>query len=136
MSTGNKIIMWYVAIPTDINVKCNRPDITINNTEKRTCVFIDVIVPEYRNVVRKEAEKIVKYRDLEIKVQKFWNLTKVCTIPIVVGALGTACKDISEYIKSISPNIEFRIIQKTALLCTAHILRNFLTPIKSTLPPQ
>ena len=67
-------------------------------------------------MVRKEAEKIVKYRDLEIETQKCWNLTNVRTIPMVIGALGTACKGISEYIETISPNIEFRIIQKTALL--------------------
>ena len=92
-------------------------------------------VPVCRNVVRKVAEKIVKYRDLEIEIQKCWNLNKIETIPVVVGALGTTCCGITEYIKKISPNIEFRIIQKTALLGTAHILRNFLTPIKSN-PPQ
>ena len=128
ISTGDFIIMWDVTIPTDKNVKCNRPDITIHDTKKRTCMFIDVAIPACRNVVKKEAEKIVKYRDLEIEIQKSWNLAKISTIPVIVGALGTTCVSISEYIKSISPNIEFRIIQKTALLGTAHILRSFLKP--------
>ena len=68
VSTGNKIIMWDVAIPTDKNVKCNMPDINIDNKKKRTFVFIDVAVQACRNVVRKEAEKIVKYQYLEIEV--------------------------------------------------------------------
>ena len=75
-------------------------------------MFIDVSVPACHNVVRKEAEKIIKYRDLEIEVQKCWNLSKVRTIPVVVGALGTVCMDIDEHIKVISPIIDFNTIQK------------------------
>ena len=59
---------------------------------------------------------------------------KIKSIPIVIGALGTVCKDINDYLKTISPNIEFRTVQKTALLGTAYILRNFLTPLKNSKP--
>ena len=129
VTVGEDIILWDVSIITDKKVKSNRPDITIHDTKNKTCLFIDVSVPICRNVVRKEAEKIVKYRDLEIEIQKCWNLKRVRTIPIVVGALGTVCNGISEYANTISPNIEFRILQKTALLGTVHILRNVLTPL-------
>ena len=128
VTVDDDIIMWDVAILTDKKVKCNRPDITVHDTKKRTCLFIDISVPACHNVVRKEADKIVKYRDLEIEVQKCWNLSKVRTIPVVIGALGTVCMDIDDHIKVISPRIDFNTIQKTALLGTAHILRNFLTP--------
>ena len=136
MSVGTDIILWDVSIVTDVKVKHNRPDITIHDTKNKTCVFIDISVPACRNVVRKEAEKIVKYRDLEIETQKCWNLKKIRTIPIVIGALGTVCKGINEYMKIISTEMEFRILQKTALLGTAHILRNFLTPYENLKPLQ
>ena len=136
VSAGKDIIMWDVAITTDKKVNCNRPDITIHDTENKSCVFIDVSIPTCRNVVRKEAEKIVKYRDLEIETQKCWNLKKIRTIPVVIGALGTVCNGLKEYINFISPNIEFSILQKTALLGTAHILRNFLTPYGNLKPLQ
>ena len=125
------IVMWDLDIETDKNVQYNRPDIVIHDTKNRTCQLIDVSVPICRNVVSKTAEKIVKYRNLEIEIQKCWNLTKVSTVPIIIGALGTVCQDIMTYIKAISKNIEFSVIQKTALLGTAHILRSFLTPIPS-----
>ena len=92
---------------------------------------MDVTIPVCTNVIKKEAEKITKYRDLEIETQKCWNLKKIRTIPIVIGALGTVCKNISKRIETISPNAEFKIIQKTALLGSAHILRNFLTPYQA-----
>ena len=126
----NKVIMWDKAILTDKKVKCNRPDITIHDTEKRECIFVDMAIPVCINVIRKEAEKITKYRDLEIEVQKCWNLRKVRTVPIVIGALGTVSKGILDYTKILSKNIRFCTMQKTALLGTAHILRNFLTPLK------
>ena len=127
-NVSDTVIMWDTPIITDKNIKSNRPDITIHDQKNRTGTFIDISVPTCCNIVRKEAEKIIKYRDLEIETQKCWNLTKIRTIPVIVGALGTVCKGLENSLKLISPKIEYKIIQKTALLGTAHILRNFLTP--------
>ena len=79
-------------------------------------------------MAKKEAEKIVKYRDLEKEIQKCWNLKHVRTIPIVIGALGTVTKGITGYLKKISSDINFDVIQRTALLGSAHILRDFSHP--------
>ena len=126
--------MWDTPIITDKKVKHNRPDITVHDTKKRTCLFIDIAIPVCKNVVSKTAEKIIKYRDLEIETQKCWDLKKVRTVPIIIGALGTVCKDHNEYTKIISENIDFNIIQKTTILGTAHILRSFLTPTTKSNP--
>ena len=124
-------VLWDSYILTDKKVPHNRPDIIAHDTNLRECMIIDVAVPVCLNVVKKEAEKITKYRDLEIEIQKCWNLKKVRTIPVVVGALGAVCNGITEYLKAISKNLIFDVIQRTALLGTAHILRNFLTPFKN-----
>ena len=81
---------------------------------------------------QKRSLKITKYRDLEIEIQKCWNLKKVRTIPIVIGALGSVTMGIVGYMESISKNLNFDVIQRTALMGSAHILRNFLTPIEKT----
>ena len=131
VTTKNDVtIMWDTPIITDKNVQHNRPDITVHDRKNRKCIFIDISVPVCYNVVKKEAEKIVKYRDLEIEVQKCWNLKEISTVPIVTGALGTVCKGFKDYLKAVTPGINDTIIQKTALLGTANILRNFLTPLK------
>ena len=114
-------------IITDKRVKCNRPDIVIYDENLRKCTLIDVAVPTCTNVVKKVAEKLCKYKDLEIEIQKLWNLKEVKTVPIVVGALGTTVNGLSKYIEQISENVNFRTIQKTALLGSAHILRNVLS---------
>jgi hypothetical protein len=55
--------------------------------KKRTCILIDVAIPGDRNVFRKEAEKILKHKDLTIEIQRMWNV-KTRVIPVIFGATG------------------------------------------------
>ena len=120
-------MMWDLPIITDKKVMSNQPDIIIYDTENNTCQIIDIAIPNCLNIISKAAEKITKYKDLEIELKKCWNLKKVRIIPVICGALGTVSKNMDENLKLISKNIEFRIIQKTALLGTSHIIQNVIT---------
>jgi len=44
-----------------------------------------------RNVIKKEVEKILKYKDLTIEIQRRWNV-KTKVIPVIIGATGTISK--------------------------------------------
>ena len=119
-------VYWDQDIITGRKIGCNRPDITIWDSIKKTAKLIDMSVPMDYNVVTKTAEKLIKYRSLEIEIQKCWGLKKVDTIPIIIGALGTVCDNLKVNLMAISANAKVSTIQKTALLGTAHILRTFL----------
>jgi hypothetical protein len=45
----------------------NRHDIIIKNKDK-TCLLIDVAIPSDKNVIQKEAEKKLKYKNLSIEI--------------------------------------------------------------------
>jgi hypothetical protein len=47
-------------VQTDRAINNNKPDNINRDNEKRTCMLIDVAIPGYRNVIKKEAEKILK----------------------------------------------------------------------------
>ena len=59
---------------TDRTIPNNKPDIVTRDNEKGTCMLIDVAIPEDRNVIKKEADKILKYKDLTLEIQSMWNL--------------------------------------------------------------
>ena len=64
---GSKVtILWNQQVQTDRTIPNNKPDIIISNNGKRTCMIIDVAISGDRNVIKKEAEKILKYKDLTI----------------------------------------------------------------------
>jgi len=76
-------------------------------------------------VIKKEAEKILKYTDLTIEIQRMWN-EKTKVIPVIIGATGTISKSFSKYVSNIPGNHEVKELQKTAILGTAHILQKVL----------
>ena len=78
-------------------------------------MLIDVAISGDRNVIKKEAEKILKYKDLTTKV-----------IPVIIGATGTISKTFRKYVSNIPGNHEVKELQKTAIFGTAHILRKVL----------
>ena len=74
-SQGVKVtILWNQQIQTDRTTPNNKPDNIIRDNEKRTCVLIDVAISGDRNMIKKEAEKILKYKYLIIEIQCIWNV--------------------------------------------------------------
>ena len=66
----------------------------------------------------KSFEKISKYKDLEIEIERFQK-ENAKTVPIVVGALGVINKSTENYLKVLPTQISIEEIQKPALLVTA-----------------
>jgi hypothetical protein len=88
-------------------------------------MLIDVAVPGDRNVIQKEAEKILKYSDLTKEIQRMWNI-KTRVIPVIIAATGTISKSFRKYVSTIPGNHGVKELQKTDILGTAHILRKVL----------
>ena len=113
------MMMMIITIPN------NKPDIIIRDNEKGTFMLIDFAISGGRNAIKKEAEKILKYKDLTIEIQRIWNV-KTKMIPVTIGATGTISKSFRKYVNNTKGNHEVKELQKTAILGTAHILRKVL----------
>ena len=79
--------MWNQQIQTERTIPNNKPDIIIRENEKGTCMLIDVEISGDRNVIKKEAEKILKYKYLTIEIRRMCNV-KTKVIPVIIGRLG------------------------------------------------
>jgi hypothetical protein len=90
-------------VQADRTIPNNKPDIIIRDNEKETCMLIDVAISGDRNVIEKGTEKILKYKDLTIEIQRMWNV-KARVIPVVVGATGTISKSFRKRVSNIPGN--------------------------------
>jgi len=79
----NKILLMIIMIM-----------IIIRDNKQGTYTLTDVAIPGDRNVIKKEAEKILKYKDLAIEMQRMWNV-KAKVIPVIIWASGTISKSLS-----------------------------------------
>jgi len=52
-------------------------------------MLIHVAFSVDRHVIKKESEKIVRYKDLIKEMQRMWNV-KAKVIPVITGAAGTS----------------------------------------------
>ena len=52
-------------------------------------------------MIKKEAEKILKYNNLTIEIQRMWNV-KTKVIPVIIGATGTISKSFRKYVSSVT----------------------------------
>jgi len=78
-----------------------------------------------RNVINRQAEKILQYEDLATEVQDMWNV-KTKVILVTKEAAGTMPKSYRKFLSNIFRKHEIRELQRTATLGTAHLIPQVL----------
>jgi hypothetical protein len=81
-------------------VMANRTDVIIKNIKEKTCILIDVAIPADRNVMQKEAENKLKYKNLCTEIQRMCN-KKCMVIPVIIGATGIVTAGLKKNIQYI-----------------------------------
>ena len=89
---------------TQIVIKANRPDIILKSKGEKSCLLIDITIPTDKNISTKVTEKLSKYKDLEIEIERMWGM-KTKILSIVIGALGVIQKGSKKYLEDIPVNI-------------------------------
>jgi hypothetical protein len=93
--------------------------------KKEACMLVLVANAGNRNVIKKEAEKALKYKYITIEIQCMWNV-KTNVIPEILGINGTILKSFRKYRNNVIGKQEIKELQKTVTLGTAHIPRKVL----------
>jgi hypothetical protein len=70
---------------------------------------IHVAIPGDRKVIKKEAEKILKYKFLTLEIQRMWNVKTSDTV--INGATGTISKSLRKYVSTIPGNHDVQELQ-------------------------
>ena len=115
--------MYDFNIRTDKKISARRPDIVVVDKNERRTTLIDGACTWDKNVEDKEIEKVNKYQDLKIELQRIWE-TSVTVVPVVLGVLGATSNNLNKYLLKPKINdIKVTTIQINVLLKTANILR-------------
>ena len=127
MESENFYILWEFTVQSDRKIRHRRPDIVFIDEKEREVVIIDVAIPGDDRVKDKELEKIEKYQLLKDEIAKVWYMRKVIAVLVVIGALEAVSVNFKKYMKQIGVKESLQVIQRTALLGTAKILRKVLS---------
>lgn len=120
-------LYWDRGIITDKTVANNRPDITLIDKKAKLTYIIDIAVPNTNNLQSSYSEKVRKYTDLKIEIQKQWKMHKVYILPVIISATGMIPLNFHDSIKQLDLNREIFIeVQKAVILSTCNIVRKFL----------
>jgi hypothetical protein len=72
-------------VRTDRTIPNNKKDIIIRDNEKGKYMLVDIAISGERIVIKKVAEKILKYDDLIIEIQPMRNV-ETKEISVIIGA--------------------------------------------------
>ena len=126
VESENFKILWDFTVQNDRKIEARRPDIVFIDKKVREVVIIDVAIPGVDRVKDKELEKVEKYQVLKNEIAKVWQMRKVITVLVVIGALRAVSVNFEKHMKQIGVKVSFEVIQKAVLLWTQKILRKVL----------
>ena len=109
------------------HISVQRPDLVLVNKGTNSTFLINVACVMDRNFLTKEKEKVDKYMDLTIELQRVWGTT-IKTIPLIFGALGMISNNLFTHMASLPiKNLNVHQLQKTVILKIATIIRRHLS---------
>ena len=106
---------------TDRCITANCPDLILVLKQCRYALLIDFAYPADYNIKRKRTEKVTKYHDLVLEIQRLWNV-KAEVVPVVIRALGAVTPEFSKWLKKLPIKLQPDFLQECVLLNTAGIL--------------
>ena len=132
-------LLWTFAIQTDHLISARRLDLMIVNKKKKKKkkerkkkkkkkkenLLNSGVRRSGKTEKKKKSEKTDKSLDRARKLKKLWNM-KVTVIPIVNGSLGPATKGLVQGLEEMEIRRRMEIIQTSALVRSAPILRRVL----------
>ena len=118
-------LLYDFTLQTDREIHHRKPDLVLLKKESRDCFIVDVAIPGDHRIDIKEVEKIDNYSELRLEISRMWNVScKV--IPVVIGALGSTSRRLQSFLNQLDIPYDIGVLQKSALLGTANILRKVL----------
>ena len=112
-------------IQADRHLSHNRPDIALHDFHRKNVFLIDVAIPGDSRLNAKVNEKMERYTDLKIELQRMWKV-RVVIVPLIIGCLGSVSKCLVKHLKSLIRYVQSQIALKCGRNSTGHFFEAWL----------
>ena len=119
-------VLWDINIQCDNLIEARQPDLIVIDKKEQKGIITDIAVPADVRVEEKETEKLEKYHDLKKEIRRWWKLRNVEIVPVVIGILGSVSAEFDRWMGKLDITCNVGVMQKSAMLRTARILRKAL----------
>ena len=119
-------MLWDINVLLDNVIEARRLDIALVDKKQLKRIIIDIAVSAEVRVGEKERDSMEKYQDLQRVIGRLCKLKIVEVVPVVTRALGSVTRESDGWIEKLEIANNVGVMEKTALLETARILRNVL----------
>jgi hypothetical protein len=96
--------------------------VVLHDKTKKTCLLIDVAVPDDSDGNTKETEKLSKYEDQETECSRKWKV-RTKNVPVIIEALGTIKRELDQNLQLLPAHLSATELQKITLMSTTHSIR-------------
>ena len=118
-------LLWDFTIQADRHLPHNKPDIVPHDFHRKTVFLIDVAILGDNRLIAKVNEKMERYTDLKIELQRMWKV-RVVIVPLISGCLGSVSKCLVKNLKSL--NIFYgTLVAELQKKCPVELLPHFKT---------
>ena len=115
-------VLWDINIQCGNLIEAGRPDLIVIDKKEQKGIITDIAV----TADAEEKEKVKKYQDLKKEIRSLWKLRNVEIVPVVIGVLGNVSSEFDRWMGKLGIIYNVEVMQKTALLGTARIVRKVL----------
>ena len=131
-------LVWDFEFHLRKTTTARRPDLILEDKEKKKIWICDMACPQQRNIQAKRLDKLTKYRQLPYETRERRLGYEIMVVPLIIGALGGGVKQIFSDMGKIfeDKNILNRTIcemQKTVLMdsetASRKVLSGLIQPI-------
>jgi hypothetical protein len=94
----------------------------LHDKTEKTCLLIDVAIPDDSDGNTKETKKLSKYEDQKTEVSRMRKV-RIKTVPVISGALVTIKVELDQNLQLLPAHLSATELQKRTLMSTAHSIR-------------
>ncbi|XP_074025758.1 uncharacterized protein [Leptinotarsa decemlineata] len=121
-------IYWNYSFPTLRLIQANKPDVVLLDHQTKTIFVVEFSAPGETNIVRKEEEKRIKYRDFLFELRRLYPDHSVKMVVLIIGVLGGMMSSLLSNLKIIpacrtKAEILAAQMQKAVILGSLRLLR-------------